>query len=164
MSNERVLLPLARTDALIIKELQDEVLVYDLKRHKAHCLNQASAIVWKHCDGRVTIAEMTRLLEKELAAPVDADVVWLALTQLRRFHLLEEAREKTGMMKVTRRDLVRKYLPAALTLPLILSIPAPTAAQAASGCAGVGQSCAVLPCCVRLFCAGFPPTCQINPP
>jgi hypothetical protein len=164
MSNEREFLPLARTDALVIKELQDEVLIYDLKRHKAHCLNQASAIIWKHCDGRTTVVQMTRLLERELAAEVDADVVWLALNQLRRFHLLEEASQKTGIIKVTRRDLVRKYIPAALTLPLILSIPAPTAAQAASACAGVGQSCAVIQCCAPLFCAGAAQICQVNPP
>jgi hypothetical protein len=166
MSNERELLPLARTDALVIKEIQDEVLVYDLERHKAHCLNQASAIVWKHCDGRTTVAEMTQLLETELGATVDADVVWLALTQLRRFHLLAEASKKTGIMKVTRRDLVRKYLPAALTLPLILSVPAPTAAQAASRCADVGQPCnpPTLPCCPPLFCAGFPLMCQVGAP
>jgi hypothetical protein len=164
MSNERELLPLARTDALVVKELEDEVLVYDLKRHKAHCLNQTSAIVWKHCDGRTTVPKMTRLLKRELAVEVEEDVVWLALTQLRRFRLLEDESEKAGMMKVTRRDLVRKYIPAALTLPLILSIPSPTAAQAASGCAGVGQPCDVIPCCPPLFCAGFPQMCQVNAP
>jgi len=155
MSNERELLPLARTDALITKELQDEVLVYDLKRHKAHCLNQASAIVWKHCDGRRSVAEMTRLLERELAAHVDADVVWLALTQLRRFHLLE-TNGKRSEMKVTRRDLVQKYLPAALALPLILSIPSPTAAQAASTCGRNRDPCDEnRPCCPGFNCDGI---------
>ncbi|HUQ31304.1 MAG TPA: PqqD family protein [Pyrinomonadaceae bacterium] len=128
----RKVLPLARTEQLIVQELPGEALVYDLDRHKAHCLNRASAFVWKHCDGRMTIAEVRRLLEKELATPVDDDVVWLALSQLRRFHLLEEESRTVLGMKVTRRDLVRKYLPAALALPLILSVPAPTAAQAAS--------------------------------
>jgi len=158
-------LPPARVDQLIVKELTDEVLVYDLKRHSAHCLNKTSAIIWKHCDGKTSIAQMTRVLERELAAAhVDEDVIWLALRQLRRFHLLEEQSENFAMIKVTRRDLVRKYIPAALTLPLILSIPSPTAAQAASGCAGVGQPCAAVLCCPPLFCAGFPAMCQVNPP
>jgi hypothetical protein len=126
-------LPLARTDQLVIRELPDEMLVYDLDRHKAHCLNQASAIVWKHCDGQMTVAEVARLLERELATLVDDDVVWLALNQLRRFHLLEEESNTLPGMKVTRRDLVRKYLPAALALPVILSISSPAAAQAVSG-------------------------------
>jgi hypothetical protein len=134
-------LPLARREQLVIQELPDEVLVYDLERHKAHCLNETSALVWKHCDGKTTVAEMTRLLEKRLATPIDDDVVLLALNQLRRFRLLEEGSVTIGTMKVSRRDLVRKYLPAALALPVILSIAAPAAAQAASRCGTAGDPC-----------------------
>ncbi len=43
--------PLARKADLVTKEVADEVLVYDLKSHKAHCLNQTAALVWKYCDG-----------------------------------------------------------------------------------------------------------------
>jgi hypothetical protein len=164
-------LPLARTDQLVVRELPDELLVYDLDRHKAHCLNKASAIVWKHCDGKMTVSEMTRLLERELATLVDDDVVWLALGQLRRFHLLEEESETILGRKVTRRDLVRKYLPAALALPVILSISSPTSAQAVSGpCAALnnrpnGCACASFTecqsnCCTNLGGGGF--TCQPN--
>ncbi|HEX8847463.1 MAG TPA: PqqD family protein [Pyrinomonadaceae bacterium] len=160
------LVPLARRDELVVRELPDEVLIYDLTRHKAHCLNQASALVWKHCDGKMTVAELKRLLEREFATPVDMDVVWLALNQLRRFHLLEEGGRTFGMMKVSRRDLVRKYLPAALVLPLILSIPAPTVAQTGSTpCGAEDAPCGNpgdLPCCPGLdcgdgFCFPIPP-------
>ncbi|HWT03886.1 MAG TPA: PqqD family protein [Pyrinomonadaceae bacterium] len=150
-------LPLARTDRLVVQELPDEVLVYDLERHKAHCLNKTSAMVWERCDGRTTVAEMTRRLGRELSAPVDDDVVWLALAQLRRFHLLEEGSGSAGLLKISRRDLVRKYLPAALTVPLILSVPAPTPAQAASRCAGPCEPCdfSTNPCCDGLSCDGI---------
>jgi len=40
-------LPLARKDQLIVKEVDDEVLVYDLKTDQAHCLNKTAALVWK---------------------------------------------------------------------------------------------------------------------
>jgi hypothetical protein len=148
-------LPLARTDQLVVQELPDEVLVYDLERHKAHCLNRASAAVWKRCDGRTTIAEMTRQLGRELAAPVDDDVVWLALGQLRRFHLLEEKSGSVGMFKVSRRDLVRKYLPAALAVPLILSVPAPTPAQTLSRCLGPCEKCSRSEECCSGSCDGI---------
>jgi hypothetical protein len=151
----RQVLPLARTTQLVIQELPDELLVYDLDRHKAHCLNQSSAAVWKRCDGKTTVAQMTRLLERELNAPAGDDVVWLALRQLRRFHLLVEGNEAPAVMKVSRRDLVRKYLPATLALPLIISIASPAAAQAASKCAGPCESCEVLPCCGDLNCDGI---------
>jgi hypothetical protein len=153
-------LPLARTDQLVVRELPDEMLVYDLDRHKAHCLNKASAIVWQHCDGKMTVAEVARLLERELATLVDDDVVWLALRQLRRFHLLEAESDTMLGMKVTRRDLVRKYLPAALALPVILSISSPAAAQAVSNpCAAAtnrpnGCPCTLSPECQSGCCVG----------
>ncbi len=149
-------LPLARKSELIIQELPNEVLVYDLERHKAHCLNQTSALVWKHCDGKTTVAQTARLLERELSQLVDDDVVWLALSQLRRFHLLDEAGKEIFTVKVSRRDVVRKYLPVALSLPLIMSIAAPTPAQSASTCAGVGDSCGDgVECCPGLTCDGI---------
>ena len=148
-------LPLARTDQLVVQELPDEVLVYDLERHKAHCLNKTSAMVWQRCDGRTTVAEMTRRLTRELAAPVDDDVVWLALGQLRKFHLLEEGSGSVGLFKVSRRDLVRKYLPAALAVPLILSVPAPTPAQSLSRCLGPCEKCSRSEECCSGSCDGI---------
>jgi hypothetical protein len=148
-------LPLARKDELIVQELPNELLVYDLARHKAHCLNKTSAFVWKHCDGKTTVGQTARLLERELSQVVDDDVVWLALSQLRRFHLLDEAGGEIFTMKVTRRDLVRKYLPLALSLPLIMSIAAPTPAQSASTCAGDGEACGDgVECCPGFTCDG----------
>ena len=150
-------LPLARTDQLVVQELPDEVLVYDLERHAAHCLNKASAAVWRGCDGRTTVAEMTRRLAREFDAPVGEDVVWLALGQLRRYRLLEEGSGGVPLQKVSRRDLVRKYLPAALAVPLILSVPAPTPAQARSKCPGPCEPCDFVtnPCCDGLSCDGI---------
>jgi hypothetical protein len=158
MEPDSQILPLARTAQLIVEEVSNEVLVYDLERHKAHCLNKASAFVWKHCDGKTTVEETARLLEGELSQTVEPDVVRLALRQLRKFHLLDETDGTVFTMQVSRRDLVRKYLPLALSLPLIISIAAPTAAQTAT-CAGAFESCTTIPCCPGLNCDGscFPP-------
>src|SRR5260370_40458525 len=126
-------LPRARKDGLVIKELPGETLVYDLERDEAHCLNQTAALVWKCCDGKTTIAKMTSLLQAQLDTSVNADVVWLAIKQLQRFHLVESHDEETvAMPSVSRRNLVLKYAPAALVLPLIMSISAPTAAAAST--------------------------------
>ncbi len=123
-------LPFARTAQLIVQEVTDELLVYDLDRHKAHCLNKTSALVWKHCDGQTTVRAVARTLEQELNTPVETDVVWLALRQLEKFHLLQgRVPQPKG---VSRRDLILKYAPATLAVPLILSISSPTAAQAGS--------------------------------
>src|SRR6266571_4556339 len=36
--------PLARKEGLVVKEVSGEVLLYDLDRDKAHCLNQTAAL------------------------------------------------------------------------------------------------------------------------
>ena len=60
-------LPKKRKEGIIVKELPDEVLVYDLDRDKAHCLNHSAAAVWERCDGRTTVAEIARAVEKRRA-------------------------------------------------------------------------------------------------
>ena len=81
-------LPLMRKHSLVIDDLPDEVLIYDLARHEAHCLNRSAALVWRSCDGKRTPAEIARHLTAELDAPFSEDLVLVALSQLEKFHLL----------------------------------------------------------------------------
>lgn len=150
-------LPKARTDNLVIRELDDETLVYDTDRDEAHCLNRTAALVWKECDGKNTAAQAARALKKELDAPVDADLIWLAVKQLQKFHLVDVSGKSPA---VSRRDLVLKYAPAALALPVIMSISAPTPAGIAS-CSPSGAACGpgFPECCPGFFCFGSPAKC-----
>lgn len=59
-------LPHARLDGLVITEVDNETLVYDMERDKAHCLNQTAALIWRRCDGKTTVREMAGLLQKQL--------------------------------------------------------------------------------------------------
>src|SRR5262245_18504542 len=43
--------PRAKTSELVVKKVGEELLVYDLARHKAHSLNRVAAAVWRACDG-----------------------------------------------------------------------------------------------------------------
>jgi hypothetical protein len=153
MMNSTNRLPAARTDNLVVRELDDETLVYDMERDEAHCLNQTAALVWRKCDGKTTVAEAARSMRRTLGAQVDSDLVWLAVNQLERYHLVDGAGKSPS---VSRRDLVVKYAPAALALPLILSINAPVSAQAAS-CGGQNAPCGNPgnpPCCPGCSCDG----------
>jgi Coenzyme PQQ synthesis protein D (PqqD) len=144
------LLPRSLKQNLIIHDLDDETLIYDMTSAHAYCLNRSSALVWKYCDGKTTVSKAAQLLQLELGAPVNTDLVLLAIKQLRRHGLVE----RTGNPpQVSRRELVLKYAPAALALPLIASISAPAPAQAAS-CAMQGQPCGPPPCCPGLNCDG----------
>ncbi len=142
------LLPRSRTDNLVIRELDDETLVYDMERDEAHCLNQTAALVWEQCDGKTTAAQAARSLQSKLDVSVDTDLVWLAVKQLQRFHLVEAAKNSPS---VSRRTLVLKYAPAALALPVIMSITAPIAATIPS-CGGSGAPCGGTnpPCCTAV--------------
>jgi coenzyme PQQ synthesis protein D (PqqD) len=144
-------LPLSRTDNLVIRELDDETLVYDTERDEAHCLNQTAALVLEQCDGKTTAAQAARSLQSKFDATVDADLVWLAVKQLERFHLVESNGKSPS---VSRRDLVLKYAPAALALlPVIYSISAPVPAAAAS-CVCPGPLCVCPSCCPGFTCVG----------
>jgi hypothetical protein len=164
-------LPKARKDQLIVKELPEETLIYDLRTDKAHCLNSTAALVWKNCDGQRTVENIVAVAEQETGSAIDERLVWLGLEQLNSSNLLESAPAMPGHLAgMTRRQLVRHIGAAALALPVIMSIASPTPAQGASACACTTPNCrpAGCPCanpgdCVNpLSCTGPPgsKTCQ----
>jgi hypothetical protein len=125
--------PTARTKDLIIEELADEVLVYDLITDKAHCLNRMSALIWKNCDGAKTESELAAILQRELGTPISRQVVKLGLEELAGHSLLQEDALTPPGERVSRRRLIQNLgLSAALALPLIMSISTPAAAGASS--------------------------------
>ena len=147
--------PRARSEGLVVREFDGEVLVYDLERHRAVCLNPAAAFVWRRCDGRTEVAALGRALGEELGTPHGAEAARLALEQLARDRLLGgDVRQAPAASRVTRRELIRRLgLAAAASLPLVTSVVAPTPAQAASGL-GPGQPCTSPLECQSGVCAG----------
>jgi hypothetical protein len=126
--------PKAREEGLVIEELEDELLVYDLDRHKAHCLNSTAAAVWRGCDGKTSVSKIATRLQKEMETPVDDEVVWVALRRLGKANLLQGRMTPTEGLafRSSRRDLMKKLaLAGGLSIITILT---PTAAEAATGC------------------------------
>src|SRR5258708_242168 len=112
------LAPKARKNKLIVKELSNEVLIYDENNHQAHCLNETAALVWKCCDGRTSIAKMTRRLEKQLSVAVPEQTVWLALKQLEGSRLLDmPVTSRARIPHTSRRAVMRTIGIAAVALP-----------------------------------------------
>jgi hypothetical protein len=149
--------PQARVKGLIIKDFSDETLVYDTDRDKAHCLNQTAALVWKRCDGKTSVADIARQLQAELHSPISEKMVWYALAQLDRYHLLQEHLALPAeLAQMSRREFIQKSkIAAAIAVPVIISVTAPTAAQAAS-CLPSGSACTMSSqCCSGLCVAGF---------
>jgi hypothetical protein len=120
--------PQARKEKLNVRELPDETLVYDQEHRKAHCLNRTAALVWKHCDGQTDIAALARLLHEQLQVPDAETVVRLALDQLARRHLLVgELPPLSASARLSRRQVLASVVVAAVALPLITTISAPSA-------------------------------------
>ena len=62
--------PTARKEGLVIQELSDEILVYDLNSNKAHCLNLTAAFIWKACNGKNSINEIVSNFEKQTGGKI----------------------------------------------------------------------------------------------
>ena len=148
------LIPEARKEGLVVQELSDEVLVYDRTRNKAHCLNSTAALVWGYCDGKTSVPQIARAIESKINEPVAEDIVWLGVEQLDKNHLLRERAQfseyKAGL---SRREVMKRVgLAAAITLPVVTSIIAPTATQAAN-CIASGQPCTTSAQCCSNVCS-----------
>jgi len=142
----------ARKEGLLVHPLADEVLVYDLVSHKAHCLNLTAAIVWKHCDGTHSVASLAGIVRRELDTIFDEQIVWLAIRQLDQARLLDQRiGVHQGAPKITRREIIKRVgLAASVSLPLISSIVSPTPAQAATCVAKGGACTSSLQCCSKV--------------
>jgi hypothetical protein len=113
---------------LLMRELKDEVILYDTTMKRAHCLNDTAAAVWRLCDGRRNVREIAHVLEK------DEELVWMALQDLEDSGVLNRDVPQTiRSYGLSRRELVMKIgVGAAVALPMVSSILVPTASAAPS--------------------------------
>ena len=144
--------PLSRKENIVVQQVTGEVLIYDLKTNKAFCLNETSALVWESCDGKTRVPEIASKISKKLKKPVSEDLIRLALGQLNRDHLLENADGLGNQFAgLSRREVIRRVgFASAIALPSISSLVAPEAVTAQSGsacfallasCANAGECC-----------------------
>lgn len=128
--------PKSRKENLVIQELEGEVLIYDLEKNKAFCLNETSALVWQSCDGNRTIAEISDTVGKQLNSQINDDIVWLALDQLSKENLVDKQVESGNRFNgLSRREVIRRVgLGTMIALPIVTSLVAPSAVYAISVC------------------------------
>ena len=133
--------PLSRQSDILVQDLDDELLIYDLRINKAFCLNQTSALVFQLSDGAKTTSEISELMSQKLGVLVSEDFVWLALQDLEKENLLGKSKELTDILaNLSRREMVKKVgLASMATLPLISSVVAPSAVMAQSETCPVGM-------------------------
>lgn len=127
--------PHARQRDLIVKRMADELLIYDVARHRAHSLGPMMAALWQRCDGHTRPKAITKALREQFGASVGDELVWLGLERLSAAHLLRNDAPSDAVPAApaagapTRRQWLRQA--AALGMA-VASITVPTLAEAAS--------------------------------
>jgi hypothetical protein len=139
-------MPKAKTERLIVTQIEGETLVYDRARDAASCLNALAAKVWWQCDGETSVDGIATALDE------DERAVWLALHNLTQSQLLTEAVALPPDMTTakSRREITRRLGLGAAAF--VTSIVVSTTAAHAS-CGGIGASCTTNVCCGDLLCS-----------
>ena len=127
--------PRARRDDLLVEDIVDEILIYDLRSEQAHCLNGTAAAVWRACNGHTDISGLAAATSAAIGASYDEHLVLLALEQLSERDLLDGPRV-VASPGLSRRELMERVALSVLLLPLITTLSVPTPAMA--------QSCATM--------------------
>ncbi len=118
---------------LLIEAMEDEVLVYDLDRHRAHSLNATAAFLLEQADGSRSVGELGRLASERFAEVASEEVVRVGLERLRRAHLIEwDGPPVEFPPGVDRRKALKKLATVGILLPAVLTVVTPLPAQAAT--------------------------------
>ena len=155
-------LPTARVEKLVVQEMENETLVYDLESDKAHHLNKTMSVVWQKCDGETSFDEVAKTLSKELDADIENDFVLLALQELEKSNLIETTSEESNREIISRRKVLLNYALPAIAAPVVMSLVSPASAQMTASCLALEDACEPTSspgCCPGLTCSGFEGTC-----
>jgi hypothetical protein len=130
----KITAPSARRSGLVVQQMDQEVLVYDVTTNKAHCLNETAANVWNLCDGTRDVSQIAADISVATGTSVNDDFVWLAIDQLSESDLLESG-VTARFAGRSRRDVIKDIgLASMVALPVIASLVAPPNALSSSSC------------------------------
>lgn len=155
--------PAARSEDLVLQDVDGELLVYDRFNNSAHCLNATAAQVFRACDGYTSIQVMGNQLN------LDEINVEQALFELENCGLLQDEPQ----LGHTRREMAVKFAKygTAASLPFIVSTLGPVAMAAATptpaqclsystgDCNDCTQICGC--CCCCQGCSGLASSCKV---
>ena len=118
---------------LLVEELPEETLVYDVEEHRAHCLNPSAAFLLEHSDGTRDEVELARLASEICGEPATVEVIQVGLERLARSGLVEWDGAAPVPSGPSRREVLRKLATVGLAIPAVMTILTPSAASAATG-------------------------------
>jgi hypothetical protein len=167
--------PKARSEDLIVQEVEDEVLVYDVGTARAHCLSAEAAAVWRAADGQKSEGALADELD------LDSEIITRALAELEEKELIEarpvvQVNGNGHSNGATRREFglkAAKVGGAVAAGPMIYSIVAPTALATVStpeflcnfysgqSCDACAQICGCCCCCQGCSKTTGSPACKM---
>lgn len=150
-------LPKSRSANILTQELETETLIYDLLTDRAYTLNETARTVFNACGSGQTFADLKRRLN------YTDELIHLTLAELERHDLLADEYLSPDA-EISRREVIRKVgLATMIALPVIASITAPQAANAASGALlANGQRCGSNAVCQSSRCDTTGRCCQVS--
>jgi hypothetical protein len=141
---------------ILVEEMSDEVLVYDLDRHRAHCLNPTAAFLLQHADGTRDLGQLTSLAAEEFDTPASEEVIRVGLKRLERAKLVRWDAQPSVPEGMSRRKALRQLATLGLAIPAVMTIVSPLAAQGATtipikdcNLANVGRCCVNNKLCIQ---------------
>lgn len=120
--------PCARSERLLIENIDDETVIYDEESKTAHALKPLAAAVFLYADGKNSLGEIAELASYRLGTAVSEAQISEAVTELDECALLDVPELEDG---VSRRDALKRFgavgVAAGAGTMLISSIAAPVA-------------------------------------
>ena len=132
----------ARSTRVVSEAVGEEVVVYDLDTDEAHLLSPNVAKIWRAADGSRNIDQLASVVTAD--GPEQAlSIVWGGLEQLQEKRLLEGVVLFPASAGMSRRAMLKRIGIAAVAIPVITTIVAPTpaAAACAPGRGNVTEGC-----------------------
>ena len=144
--------------SVIMRQLKDELVLYDSDTNRAFCLNRVASEVWSLCDGKTTVEQIIEHFQRIDEPQIGRRVIYLSLRKLQRSGLLKSGSPAIEELSFrSRRELIKKLsIAAAMAFPAVTSIIVPTPSEAASPCRHTLQPCphGNTQCCSRLCIGG----------
>lgn len=82
--------PMALTSNLVVREINGEVLIYNLETYKTSFLDEVSALIWRSCDGRKSVAQISFDVSWKLNSNIDEELIKQTIAELKRDNLIIE--------------------------------------------------------------------------
>jgi Coenzyme PQQ synthesis protein D (PqqD) len=84
--------PRKRAESLVVREVCDGILLLDMEAAQIHQLNATAGLIWQHCDGVASAADIAASVAREygVGLGVAAKDVETALSELRALNLVVE--------------------------------------------------------------------------